>query len=202
MGYDINRFSKPENLPEFAQAVFASIASLETQLNSKSELTVNDANHFPAGLKPGRDLLVTTSRKDNKMRVSIPIAKGRKRDLHIQDLEGQPNQGLNFLGITTSAAPPSLTEYPNDKDWGFHTNTADVLYYLVLNIVGVLQITPFTPFVNTQYLGQKSGANILAATVLAAFPVIGDFGFFFNTATARIYLVKNVGGATFKVELT
>jgi hypothetical protein len=44
-----------------------------------------------------------------------------------------------FLGETSSAAPASLTEYPNSGDWGFHTNTTAVTYVLARNKAGVIK---------------------------------------------------------------
>lgn len=264
MPFDGSRFDKNTPIEQLASVVFDALNSLEVQLNAKPELHVNTKDHFPAGTKPGQDFLATIATDEDKMRLSIPLSKKTKRDFKIEDLGGpyQTPQPLHFLGMTSSAASPSLTEYPLDQDWGFHTDTTGPTYYLVLNVAGVLQITPFNPdpflntnflgvqtaaglptvaqfpnnqdwgfwrdssgavpnlylvynrsaviefapfepFGNTQYLAQKSGVGIAPATVLAAFPTAGDFGFYLNTSTSRIYFVKNVGGATiFKVELT
>lgn len=52
-----------------------------------------------------------------------------------------PEQAIKanqFLGETVTAAPASLTEYPNDGDYGFHTDTGGGTYKFVKNKGGVL----------------------------------------------------------------
>lgn len=198
MAYDVNRFDKNTPVDVLARVVFEALNSIEVQLNAKSELHVNNTDKYPAGSKPNKDFLATINK--NKMRLSVPTGKGEKRDLLISDLDGQPNRGLNFVGMTSSALPPSLTEFPNDKDWGFHSNTVGPFYYFVLNIAGVLEIIPFNPFLNTQYLGKITGAG---APSVGNFPLQNDWGFKNRTGTGQLYLAFNQTGAAVKfVELT
>lgn len=44
----------------------------------------------------------------------------------------------SYKGDTSSAGNASLTEYPNDGDWGFHTNTTAVTYKLAKNKGGTI----------------------------------------------------------------
>lgn len=44
----------------------------------------------------------------------------------------------HYQGDTSSGSPASLTEYPNDGDWGFHTNTGASTYKLAKNKSGTI----------------------------------------------------------------
>lgn len=62
---------------------------------------------------------------------------------------GAPGNGLGLLrmgsglcrGWTSSAAAPSLTEYPNDRDWGLHEDTVAGALYLAANLNGTIKST-------------------------------------------------------------
>lgn len=43
-----------------------------------------------------------------------------------------------YKGDTTAAGPASLTEYPTNGDWGFHTDTVGVTYKLAKNKGGTI----------------------------------------------------------------
>ncbi len=45
----------------------------------------------------------------------------------------------NFLDDTSSVLPPSLTEYPGNKDYGFHTDTNTGFTYLARNFSGTIK---------------------------------------------------------------
>lgn len=47
--------------------------------------------------------------------------------------------GSNFKGFTTTAGAPSLTEYPANKDWGFHLNTGTGAVVLAYNLSGTIK---------------------------------------------------------------
>lgn len=44
----------------------------------------------------------------------------------------------HYKGDTSSAAPASITEYPTNGDWGFHTDTVGVTYSLAKNKGGTI----------------------------------------------------------------
>lgn len=48
--------------------------------------------------------------------------------------------GLKFLGFTTSAAAASTTEYPADKNCGFHKNTTTGVTSIALNDGGAIRL--------------------------------------------------------------
>lgn len=106
--------------------------------------------------------------------------------------------GTNFKGFTTSALAPALAQYPNDKDWGVHRNSAGggvQEMYFVYNRAGTVHIIPMdmpvNPFNNTNFLGH---VNTAVAPVLADFPNVNDWGFHINTATAALNLCYNHAG--------
>jgi hypothetical protein len=47
--------------------------------------------------------------------------------------------GATFRGYTSSAAAPTTTELPNDKDFCIHKDTAGVAWYLAFNAAGVIK---------------------------------------------------------------
>ncbi len=49
-----------------------------------------------------------------------------------------------YKGQTTSAAAPSLTEFPTAGDWGFHQDTSGPTYYLASNWAGVIKSVVMT----------------------------------------------------------
>lgn len=110
-------------------------------------------------------------------------------------IDGNPFKGTQYLGMTTTAAAPTLVEYPNDKDWGFHKRTAGTPnLYFVFNRAGVVETTIFdppSPFLNTQYLGKTAAASI---PTIAEFPANNDWGFHRDTSTGDIYIAFNQGG--------
>lgn len=57
---------------------------------------------------------------------------------------GDKNKADRYKGDTSSALPPSLTEYPADGDWGFHTDTNLVTYHLAKNKGGTIFKTLLT----------------------------------------------------------
>lgn len=203
MPFDITKFNKNSDVRELANAVFASLSGLEEQLNQQPQLAVNADGTFPGGLGAASSFLATVAK--GKMTLSIPLGKGTKRDLNITDLGGpfQPLLPLNLVGETTSTAIPSLTEFPNSGDWGFHFNsTSPGAYYLAFNAAGTIQFVNLNTdgiFHNTQYLGRLSGT---VAPVVANFPNARDWGFFENTSTSTLNLCFNDGGTLKKVTLT
>jgi hypothetical protein len=40
---------------------------------------------------------------------------------------------IRFVGLTSAAADPTTTEFPNNRDWGFHWNTSSNAIYIVYN---------------------------------------------------------------------
>lgn len=52
--------------------------------------------------------------------------------------------GSNFKGFTTTAGAPSLTEYPANKDWGFHLNTGTGAVVLAYNLSGTIKTAALT----------------------------------------------------------
>lgn len=57
---------------------------------------------------------------------------------------GDKNKADQFKGDTSSALPPSLTEYPTAGDWGFHTDTNLATYHLARNKGGTIYKTLLT----------------------------------------------------------
>lgn len=52
----------------------------------------------------------------------------------------QPLSNMSgFKGLTQTGNPPSLTEYPEDGDWGFHIDDTPGTYYFVRNFGGALK---------------------------------------------------------------
>lgn len=47
----------------------------------------------------------------------------------------------NYLGDTSAAGPATVTQYPNDGNWGFHTDTAGSTYSLAKNKAGTIYTT-------------------------------------------------------------
>jgi hypothetical protein len=47
--------------------------------------------------------------------------------------------GATLRGLTSATADPTTTEFPNDKDWGLHKNTASGDVFLVYNDGGVIK---------------------------------------------------------------
>lgn len=265
MPLDITKFNKQSaTLQDLATALFNSFNDLESQVNQQPTLAVNADGTFPAGLGAASSFLATIA-KGGKMSLSIPLGKGTKRDLNITDLGGPyqaplplnflgqttstsppsvtefPNEGdwgfhfnstspgfyylaynvdgatieyvnlntdgifhtTNFVGRTTSTNPPSITEYPNNRDWGFHVDSSPSPYdlYLAYNNGGTVENVPFNfdPFGNTQFLGRLSGS---VPPTTANFPNPRDWGFFENTSTSALNLCFNDGGTLKKVTLT
>lgn len=263
---DIQKFDKKIDVSQLAAAVYGSLASLEDQLNQRSQIYVNADGVIPNGAAPNADFIATIA-KDGKMALAIPQGKGSTRNLNITDLGGPyqtplplnfvgettstavpstteyPNAGdygfhnnttlatpgqwylainvdgatieyvdlfangtfktTNFVGVTTTAAAPTITEYPNNKDWGFHKNTAgggvpDL--YLAFNRSGVVENIPFNPdpFVNTQFLGKTVTT---AVPSLTEYPNPNDWGFHNQTTGNKIWLTYNQAGTIFKVQL-
>lgn len=50
----------------------------------------------------------------------------------------------NYLGDTSAAGPATITQYPNDGNWGFHTDTAGATYSLAKNKAGTIYTTLLT----------------------------------------------------------
>lgn len=50
----------------------------------------------------------------------------------------------HYQGDTTAAAPASTAQYPNDGDWGFHTDTSGSTYSLAKNKSGTIYIVALT----------------------------------------------------------
>lgn len=42
--------------------------------------------------------------------------------------------GIKFLGFTSSAVDPTTSNYPEDRSWGFHHNTASGQVFLTFNL--------------------------------------------------------------------
>jgi hypothetical protein len=81
-------------------------------------------------------------RDDGAFRLNSTVAYKRNAG---GDAEIAPDTGrgvivkdARFMGRTSSAAPPSTTELPNDKDWSFHRDTAGGKTYLVYNHAGAI----------------------------------------------------------------
>ena len=51
---------------------------------------------------------------------------------------GDKIKSNKYKGDTSSAAPASLTEFPGDGDWGYHTDTVGLTYKLAKNKGGVI----------------------------------------------------------------
>ncbi len=49
-----------------------------------------------------------------------------------------------YKGDTSSAGAASLTEYPSNGDWGFHTDTVGGTYKLAKNLSGVIKTVALT----------------------------------------------------------
>ena len=49
-----------------------------------------------------------------------------------------------YQGDTISGGVASLTQYPNNGDWGFHTDTAGGTYKLAKNLAGVIKSVALT----------------------------------------------------------
>ena len=50
----------------------------------------------------------------------------------------------HYKGDTSAAGPASLTEYPTDGNWGFHTDTVGLTYKLAKNKAGTIFTTLLT----------------------------------------------------------
>lgn len=183
--------------------MFASLTAIEEQLNNAGQVYVNNTDELPAGTKPDGDFFASIA--NGKMRLSIPRGKNTRRDLSIEDLGGpfEPPLAIHFVGRTSSTNPPTVTEFPNDGDWGFHVDTTGTdTYYIAINYAGVVQYLSFTvppdPFINTNFLGRvnrAAGVGLFVPTV-ADFPNTNDWGFWHNTSNAdtKIWLTYNVAG--------
>jgi hypothetical protein len=49
-----------------------------------------------------------------------------------------------FLGYTSVGSGPTTTQFPNDKDWGFHKDTIGGVIYLAWNLGGLIQSVQLT----------------------------------------------------------
>lgn len=198
MPIDIQRFANIKTVEELSQAVSDVLANLESQINARTEVHVNNTDTIPNGAKTN-DFLATVA-KDNVMRLGIPQGKGKRRLLKIEDLGGPypPVTNANFKGLTTSAALPSLVEYPLSGDYGIHNNTtAPGFFYLVFNSAGVIEYNDlFTDgtFHTTNFKGFTTSA---LAPALAQYPNDKDWGIHRNSAgggAQEMYFVYNRTG--------
>ncbi len=76
-------------------------------------------------------------------------AGGNLHPLATQSVQGFMSTGdkvkaNNYLGDTSAAGPADLTTYPNDGNWGFHTDTAGVTYSLAKNKAGTVYTVALT----------------------------------------------------------
>lgn len=206
--FDIPKFDKGIDPGMLAGAVYSALASLEDQLNQRSQLHVNATGEIPNGTNPNADFLATIA-KSGKMTLAIPQGKGVTRALNITDLGGpyQTPQPLHFVGLTTTTAVPSLTEFPNDGDWGFHNNTAGPPFlYLAYNLGGTVKFSPLDPvdpFVGTSFKGiiSAAGGGLGGRPTVTNFPNNKDWGFFFDTGLNKLWLTYNKSATIFTVQL-
>jgi hypothetical protein len=49
-----------------------------------------------------------------------------------------------YKGQTSAATPPTITEFPSNGDWGFHTDTSGPTYYLASNFSGTIKSVTLT----------------------------------------------------------
>lgn len=142
MPFDLKRFSNIKTLEELVQATGEALQGLESQLNAKPELHVNNTDTIPTGAKD-TDFLATVA-KDDVMRLSIPQGRRQRRTLRIQDLGG-PFQlplpdSFHILPLKTAAVVPVLADFPNPGDVGFYHKTVGAHTYFCYNDTGALRI--------------------------------------------------------------
>lgn len=112
-------------------------SDLEEQLQLQPALIINSDPAKPLKRGGANDLSINFSQDGS---VSFQFLKPDKSYYTItlnQDLNG-------FKGNTSAAAAASTTQYPNNGDWGFHTDTAGVTLKLVRNVSGVIKSATLT----------------------------------------------------------
>lgn len=118
---DCNLVGVPsEDLGSAVQMVFQ---QLEDQSQSAAEAITSEQH----GVQPGGDLhAVATSESNGFMSVAMVT------------------QLAHYQGDTSDAGPASLTQFPSDGDWGFHTDTSGSTYSLAKNKGGTIYTTLLT----------------------------------------------------------
>lgn len=68
--------------------------------------------------------------------------------------------GVKFMGRTISGAVPTIAQFPEDRDWGYHDDGSQV--YLVYNRLGVINYIPISIAV--------AGGPVLAVQTVSTTP--------------------------------
>lgn len=110
------------------------LTDLEDQLNTRAQVYVSSNGKIPTGLNPNDVVIVTFQ---NQVALLVKQKTGLL-SLTASHIGGLTANSTNFVGLKQSATLPSLVEFPNDNDWGFHLDTAFALMYLVYNRGGTL----------------------------------------------------------------
>lgn len=133
--------SRLETSDELIKALKSLLADLEDQLNQRAQIYVSTDGKIPAGLSVNDVILISFQGK-----VSL-LLKNRRGfiSLAASHIGGLSANLTNFLGVTTSGAVPTTTEFPNNNDWGFHNQTGGApAFYLTFNLGGVIKKVALT----------------------------------------------------------
>jgi hypothetical protein len=154
----------PANLPSLLASTFASI---EDDHNAGADLITitDDAPALPKGIRRG-DAVIKLQRDElfigmyngvSVVYASIGTFTGAITDVQHGTRAGgtlhpvatsvlagfMPNTDKakldQFKGDTTAAGPATTTQFPNNGDWGFHTDTVGITYKLARNVAGVIK---------------------------------------------------------------
>lgn len=132
--------SRLETSDELIKALKSLLADLEDQLNERAQIYVSTDGKIPAGLNINDVILISF-----QGRISL-LLKNRRGfiSLAASHIGGLSANETNFLGVKTSGALPTITEFPNNNDWGFHNRTgATLAFYIVFNLGGVIRYREF-----------------------------------------------------------
>lgn len=125
------------------------VTGLQSALNGK----ISDAESFTIGMHDrakvkfdGENKKVTIGDANNNGGGTTIIVDDGNEAINLNADAGITMNSTKFIGLIASGAPPTITEFPNDKDWGFHINTFDEekRLYIAFNDAGTMRAIRMT----------------------------------------------------------
>jgi len=128
------KLNNPQTLQALASQLQTIFSDLADSLNSANTIQSDlDGKGYP-DQKVG-DLLIT--QVSGNITFSFVVADNSRVAVTLGPAVTDINS--NYRGTTTTATLPSLTEYPNPGNWGFHVDSATSKVYIVYNLLGLIK---------------------------------------------------------------
>lgn len=129
-----------EDMGQLLSTLGSILSDLEDQLNASTFVFARNDATVPAGTRKN-DVVINADQASGN--ITIQVSNGKTFTSVLI-----PNNILditqNYKGFTSQASPPSVTELPNDGDWGFFTNTAIPASYIARNFSGTIKKATMT----------------------------------------------------------